>query len=394
MPVYDAQAIPDSTDYSILAAADEGYGVVANDSVRSAPVVSVCTQTCTNTNTTALSTLTGSASLTVSSSSGLPPAGYGYVPTSGGGSAYISWTGGGGGGSTLTGVFYISGGSGNITAGATITSVFALSVAAGFVMNNGVPASVAAQAISLQNFSGSAFQALPPQSGDRKDMLVSTTAGVLSIVQGVACPQLDWTRNNGSYTNAAPVKAAWASATPIVLTEIYLPGTGSTHYGTPNTLVAGNLTDKSVPTIYPNLTDSTVSLGSDATLTTSMATVLTSGSLQPGTYLMVGAMLASLSTVTSTAEVNWQFAAGTATVGGLTIIGQGVGETTLLTTATNTTAQAMCPIAVIFNVSAAGTVVVQAKTSAGTVKIKATTPTGGLGNSLSGPSGVTILRIN
>jgi hypothetical protein len=387
-PTFDAQAIPDSTDWSILAAADAGNGVAA----ASAPVVSPCTTTVTNTNTVTLASLNGTGTLTISSAAALPPGGgYLTVPTTGGGTATISYTAGSG--STLSNPFYItgSGGSGSIASGATMTSICAVQITGGYAAAGNVPVhlnSGSTSYVSIVNPSGTIWQSLPASATDRKDTLVCTTAGVLSILQGTACAQAGWTRNNGSYTNAPPVKAAWASGTPIVLTEIYVQATGQSGA---NTIAAGNLVDKSVPIVAPNLNPNAAGIDGSADITLSNSawttvctiTIPATGTSLP-TWMMIGGVTVEETAGATTSEVEMQIVAGTAAffgpLGGLTS-----GETTLTTTGSTDS----LPFAASGLVSTPGTILVQARASgSATVKAKKTTVTTGVGQA----TGYVVLR--
>lgn len=383
-PVYDAQAIPDATDFAILCAAIGGNGVVANDSNRTAPVVSsVSSATATlNTSAVALSSLTGTQDLTCAGFSAIPyaPSGYLSVPTTGGGNALIGYN-------TTDGLsvfhncFWISGGSGNIANGATFTSIYSVQVAQGYVMNSGAPVQTVVAGgtttyLSLQNQSGTAWQSLPPSAGDRIDTVVCNATGTLSIVAGTACSQLDWTRSNGSYTNAAPAMAAWSSSTPIILTAIYVPGTGSSH-GTGATIGAGQLTDKTVGITPPilNQVNAAITGGADIALSNAALTTVVTLTLTPGTWTVKGAVAVELSAAAALSEVEVTIVAGTATLG--TLAGQYSGSGWVVAVGDATTV----PFNAIIPVTAAGTVLVRArKSGAATVSAKKNTTTSGYVN--------------
>jgi hypothetical protein len=375
-PTFDAQAIPDETDWQILAAGHNGYGTCGVDQVLVAPAVTPCTQTCTNTNLTALSTLTGSATLTVSSTAGFPPAGYFTCSTTGGGTATIGYTGGGGSGSSFTGCFYISGGSGSIAAAATLTSICAVSIAAGAIFNNFAVVSVTAQAISIVNQSGTAYQVLPASAGDRKDTLVFSSSGTPAIEAGTPCSQAGVTRSNMSFTNPPPVKtlySTYSSSNPIVLTEIYVQATGQSGA---NTIVTGNLVDKSVP-ISPAVMISYGGAAADVALTvaSTVYTVLTTNSLAVGTWLITGAVIFE-KTSTGTAEVELSVTAGTASVF-FGELGQTAAEGTVATTSETVT----LPFSILVSVIAAGTILIQARANATGVTSKKNTVVSSLAGS-------------
>lgn len=382
---FDAQAVPDATDYAILGVGSEGFGAVAADTGRAAPVVTPCTATVVITSTTALSTLTGTQTVPLTGgSAGMPPSGFLTVPSTGGGTASIGYNGLSGG---LQNCFYISGGSGNIAAASTATSIMAVAVSAGFVMNNYTPVTVAAQAISVQNVGGTAWQALPASTTDRKDWLVAATSGTLSIVQGTPCSVLDWTRNNGSYGIPPPVKATWSSSNPISLNEIYIPGVGSSH-GTNGVLATGNLVDKSVPVAYPTITSTPNNTSGDTTIVSANTpvTCLTSASLPIGSYLAIGSIV--IEALAATAQkVSAKITSGTVVVALGLYLGVASGEATLPAVIGECV---IIPFAVSFSVTTAGTIIIQAQSNTGSSSssVKNATPTASLGQC----SGLQIIR--
>lgn len=249
-PTFDAQAIPDSTDWAIMAAGQQGYGVVSG----SAPTITISTHTYTTTASAInLSALTGTGSIPLTTAPNNWPVGGGYVscPTTGGGTAIIAYTATSG--DSITDPLLLNGGgtvSGQIAASTVLTAAFGIIISSGSSIYNQWTSEAIGDGfgdiISLQA-PGGGFAALPCSlGGDRKDMVVISPSSpyVASIVQGTACSQVDWTRNNGSYTNPPPVKPAWSSSFPVVLTEIYVPGSGSMQGNT--SIAAGNLVDKSL----------------------------------------------------------------------------------------------------------------------------------------------------
>lgn len=294
-PTFDAQALQDNTDLSTLGAAHQNLGVNGGSN----PAVVPCTATVTGPgSTTLLSSLTGSTTLTVSGIANGPlPTGGGYflAPTTGGGSAMIGYASSNGT-TTFVGCFYISGGSGSISASATLSVINAITVPANFVAITGLGQQTVnsgnAISVSLKNIGGTAFQAIPQSTTDRKDMLVLNFLLTPTIVQGTPCGTLDWSRNTGNYATPAPVKPAYSLInTSIILTEIYVPG--ATSAALPQNaaaLAVAQLTDKTVGIATPILPYLLERLGTDFTVTTANTeqVAFTSGSIPIGTYLIAG----------------------------------------------------------------------------------------------------------
>lgn len=319
-PTFDAQAIPDSTDWAILAAAHAGYGVAFSQGFATAPC-SLCTSTAVTTaSPITLSSLTGSASVpTTGSISPLTwPNGGGYFscPTTGGGTAVVSFTGLSG--INFTNCTYISGGSGSIAASTTLTSQFAIQLGAAQHMVSewvDINYSGLGGTVSLQA-PGGGFAALPASAGDRKDLVVVNTSGsATTIVQGTACSQVDWTRNNGSYTNAPPAKPAWSSSTPVALCEVYVPGIGSSHGNL--AIGVGNLTDKSVVATLNFQPLAPTILGTDFTITsTAEAVALTTASVPIGQYMVFANAEFSVTSAAQCSARVFPTASGGATLAG------------------------------------------------------------------------------
>ncbi len=386
-PTFDAQAVQDSTDLLILAAGFNGCGVPDGNFLTASTVVPCTVTGIAPASPIALSSLNGTTNVTMASYTGTgfpPPGGYFTCPTSGGGTAlcgYASY----GGSDILQDVFYISGGSGNIPANATLTFVNAVYVnISSWCFVNGVPWQQSfGYCVSIKNPTGTAFQAVPTSSGDRKDLVVVSTAGVVSIQQGNPVATLDWTRNNGAnYTTPAPAKPALTTTSPTVLAEIYIPGTGSALL--PNSglipIQAGQITDKSL-VINPGLGVASASgPASDVTLVNSNTfyTVATSASLPIGEYLVL-AQVDLDNTGGSAADCAANLVAGTAT-----LASGSSGATGFVTPGESSIPASSLETVVVLgtlSVVAAGTVILQAKASVGSsaVVAKQNTVEGSLG---------------
>jgi hypothetical protein len=193
---------------------------------------------------------------------------------------------------------------------------------------------------------------------------------VLSIVQGAPCGTAGSTRANSSYSAPPPVKGAWSSATPITLTEIYVPALGQTNA---NTITAGMLTDKSVPISYPTLQQVNGGIIGGADVTMTSANTWYTGlnpTLGLGSWLLQGSITVT-KTSTGTAEVELQVIAGTAVVYFGIIGGASGGEGTTATTGETVT----IPFSILAIVTTAGTILVQGRANATGCVMKWKTPT-------------------
>jgi len=118
------------------------------------------------------------------------------------------------------------------TVAALSTPGMAVSVAAGTVLAAGVSVPVAAVS--------SLTIATAPSTGDRRDIVVSSSAGVVSVVEGTANSATGWT---SASTFLPPVKPAVPSGS-VLLGEVYV-AQGVT------SIVSGAVVDKTTPTPAP-----------------------------------------------------------------------------------------------------------------------------------------------
>jgi hypothetical protein len=144
---------------------------------------------------------------------------------------------------SLTGVSYGC----TVSAGSGLT----VNVVAGVVQYQGVTSAVSA----ATNYAPGGYAA---SSADRRDIVVASNAGAISITQGTPCSIAAWTYASGYLP---PVKPA-IPASSILLAELYIPGSASS-------ISAGMILDKTCTTIPSTIRSSTAyNSGSAASITT------------------------------------------------------------------------------------------------------------------------------